>query len=331
MYELDIFGSDRIDSQQIMSLVGPKINKWVDLWAKQKVNSWDLNDLNAAKIKLEIEEEIKSTYNFAYVLFTGIHYVGVADFVIIDVVEKDDASRRMPFSPSPINSYTIPKDIFKDLHEYEALGMQLFQQGKLSIEDLNDSGGCFHATFGHRHPLLASYLSRFRTIISKYLKDLENIFLYNADDKKRADAVFILAYMEDGIYLVNLLKKGLRDNSPDVRNNIMRVFTLMAKDYPDIVLPLDDIIEALDYPSFFDRNKAVSILWMYIYPIERLDKYREKFLKAAPQLIKLLSQKEPNVRDPAYDVLKALSGKDFECHDYSAWKTWIQSIGKLTL
>lgn len=322
LYELDLFGSDRIDEEAVQKKFGKKIDIWTDRWIQQSYNPTDLTLLDFQK---ELEEEIRGTYGFAFVQLNGIHYFTdqiQKDFVVIDVVEEKDKAKRMPFIPAPKGSYPDPEGVFALWDEYMTIGMELLNLGLLTEEDMNDTTLSFHALFGHRHPKLAPY-QKISTLVQKHQKEIETIFLDSADENKRANAAFLLSYLKDGQYIINLLQKRLKDSGPEVRNNVMRVYVFIAIKHPELELPLNDLVLALNYPSFGDRNKAVSTLYMMaVHHPEQLERHRSIFMRAVPLLIKLLTQKQPNVRDPAYFLLKALSGKDFTQDNIQEWQKW---------
>jgi len=310
-YEFDLFGTNRIDIGLILKDFGNELQAWAEAWSHQReqTGDWDLKKSSLRDSQKELEEEIRKAYGFAYVQINGIHYWTdeiKKDFVILDVVEEKEKAERMPFLPPPQGSYPDPEGVFATLDEYFKVGMDLSQRGLLGVEDLNDTEISFHTVFGHCHPKLAPYRV-IGEIVKRHQQEIETIFLDDSDEYKRAHAAFLLAYLKDGKYLINLLQKRLKDSSPEVRNNVMRVYTYIAMKHPEMELPVNDLVEALNYPSFGDRNKAVGTLYMLAQHPEQLAKHRSAFIKAVPLLNKLLTQKQPNVHDPAKFILNALS------------------------
>jgi len=83
--------------------------------------------------------------------------------------------------------------------------------------------------------------------------------------------------------------------------------------------PVKDLIAALEFPSAEDRNKSAYVLVSLV----KSPRYRTAIDKeAVPSLLKLLRLRQANNHDPAYEILKELSGKTFGDRDYKDWESW---------
>jgi hypothetical protein len=87
----------------------------------------------------------------------------------------------------------------------------------------------------------------------------------------------------------------------------------------NVDFPIRDLIVALDFPSSADRNKAA-------YTVSALadqTRYRDIIrADAVPAALRLLRLEKPNNHDPAYEILKQVSGEVFGDRDYAAWERW---------
>ena len=104
-----------------------------------------------------------------------------------------------------------------------------------------------------------------------------------------------------------------------VRNNAMRVFLYLVRFQPELDYPVADLIAALDFPSGSDRNKAgYTLAGLAAQP-----RYRDAIRAgAAPIALRMLRLEQPNNHDPAYEILKLVSGESFGDRDYAAWERW---------
>lgn len=109
---------------------------------------------------------------------------------------------------------------------------------------------------------------------------------------------------------------GVRDPESRVRNNTMRVIYYLVRANPDTPIDLSEIITALDFPSFTDRNKALVILRSI--PLDGIRSADKRRLTRI--LIEILEKKDAHNYFNAHKVIKKLSGKDFSVDDIRRWK-----------
>ncbi|MGD1950154.1 MAG: hypothetical protein ACFB14_10975 [Leptolyngbyaceae cyanobacterium] len=84
-------------------------------------------------------------------------------------------------------------------------------------------------------------------------------------------------------------------------------------------MPIESIIEALQYPATTDRNKAS---WRLL-ELAKQDRYHQLIIEqAVPVLLEMLKLQQPNNHDPAYATLKVISGEQYGARDYAAWEEW---------
>lgn len=315
-YVLDTFGSSRIAEEEIRSKFGEAIDELVRAWNEQDKPKYDALDA-------EIQHAIMQSYGFAYAKVSLITYFDnpSCPSLTIDVVEPRDQKRRMPFKKTPTGRYGDLDGLFKKWDEYVAAGFDLMQKGELSEKDFYPCRQ-FHCVWGHRHPRLAAYEKIFEDEVAAHQQKIAQIYLDDANPDKRANAAFLLAYMRDIHQLMAILQQGFTDSNFNVRNNSLRILIYIAKDHPEIQLPIDQILTALDYPDTTDRNKAAAILFMVADNPETRARYQTQLNLAIPILLEMLALKQRNNHEYAFLILKLLSGRDFGEYDLPAWKEW---------
>jgi hypothetical protein len=236
----------------------------------------------------------------------------------VDVVEPEDAARRMPFRAPPDRDLPDPDGALALWAEYEAKGTALMLNGGLPAEN----SGCpvLHCAFFFDHPDLAPYLDRLNDAAANHRDALFAIAEQSANAEFRARAIFLLAHTADADSLLPLLGRAIYDESSGVRNNAMRVMMFLAMADPGLAYPIEALTSALDFPAESDRNKAAFTVRM----AAEFAAHRAAIVDSAlPNLLRLLHSERPNIHDPAYETLKIVSGRDFPARDYAAWERWV--------
>lgn len=86
-------------------------------------------------------------------------------------------------------------------------------------------------------------------------------------------------------------------------------------------MPRAPLVRALRMPATTDRNKAayaIAALAKHLGAADRARIARE----LGDQLVEMVAMQQPNNRDPAIDILKAISGEDHGS-DPAAWRAWL--------
>jgi hypothetical protein len=241
--------------------------------------------------------------------------------VSIDVVEKVDAARRMPFYAAPTQELADPGGVLALWAEYEQAMYELAMAGApMSVDESNCP--VLHCVAPFDLPQLAPYLPRLDDGARLYEDELYAVAANSADAAERAKALFVLAHTNDAQRLAPLLGRAINDPSGGVRNNAMRVLMMLAGRRTDIDFPVRDLIAALDFPSSADRNKAAYT----VAALAGQPRYRDTIrAEAVPAALRLLKLEKPNNHDPAYELLKTVSGEAFGDRDYAAWERWAAS------
>lgn len=319
---LDVYGSSTVDAPMVRAALTPELEELVALGREAQANpNADMAQIErrAEAIRAKIENLFAAGAPLAY------FQVGMTtDFgppqryhLSIDVVEQADAARRMPFRAAPTEDLPDPGGVLAVWREYEQKMFELaFAGAPLALAF--DECPVLHCAAPFDFPELAPYLPRLNDGARRHEGELYRVAADSADASARATALFVLAHTENVERLMQALAQAIYDPSGGVRNNAMRVLMFLAQKRPDLDFPLDDLIEALDFPASSDRNKAGSTLAV----LAAQPRYRERLRAAVPTALRVLRLEEPNNHDPAYEILKHVSGESFGDRDYAAWERW---------
>lgn len=308
---LDTFGSNRISASDLENKYSVQISELL----KARKDNFD----RYIELKQKIESDIKDYYKFAYVELSFITYFKPrsGDYLTIDVVEPHDTSKRMNFLTTPYDEFADPDGLIALWDEYLNLGFEIVSSGKFEYPKTCPA---WHCTHGFEHPRLQPFLEKFNSMVPKNEAKLVEILQKDKRAKYRGNAAYLLAHIKSGRQLVKHLIPQIRDSSSLVRNNVVRVFTDLASKHPEIEMPIEPFLQALQFPTTTDRNKAAYTL----VPLSR--KKRNKRLivdRAGSTLIEMLKLQQPNNHEPAYEILKNISGEKYEARDYQSWQSWL--------
>ena len=310
---LDLYRSSQITEAEVEQAFGTDIEKIV--------HAMDIGDMEAVEQPYTAAVMgIRSMGEFAFANLGIITYFEEGEnvvYVTVDVVDRADSVSRMGFDPRPTGNVEDPLGALAAWDEYMQKGFQLLQARELGSSA--DSCPVHHCLVGFEHPDVEGYKELFDRAAREHQTQLVRVLREEADASKRAAAAFVLAHMEDAGELVETLLLSVSDPSSSVRNNVLRVLAFIANGQDSIPIPVEPVLEALDYPSTSDRNKAAFVL----AGLSGRPEYREAILSAAPVLLRLLRLDQPNNHDPAYQILRKVSGEEFGERDYAAWEVWV--------
>src|SRR5262245_37495664 len=323
---IDIYGSSVLDSAAAREEFGADILRYVALgWqagfggGPAPANEAEL-EASMQAIDSKIRNALESRAPLAY------FELGVTlDFgppqqvdISLDVVEKADEARRMPFRAEPTLELGDPGGLLALWEEYEQKMVGLAMAG---TSMLVDEGNCpvLHCIAPFNLPQLAPYLPRFNDGAREHENELYAVAADSANASQRATALFVLAHTNDAQRLAPVLGRAIYDPNSGVRNNAMRVLMFLAQRHADVDFPIRDLIAALDFPTSADRNKAAYT----VSALAEQPRYRGIVrADAVPTALRLLRVEKPNNHDPAYEILKKVSGEAFGDRDYAAWERW---------
>lgn len=316
---LGVFGSSRINETMLRQLFG----KELDSWLKKGLQGDD----TALQMEQDLADKAKKKFDLASADWTVMQFFEPSDLAIhvtLDVVEKADVARRMPFKAAPKGNFKDPDGLLAAWRQYEELALDLVERGDVTPDV--EKCPAVHCPFGHSHKKLKPFEKIFTEGVKKNEKALTEILNQSAQMDDRASAAYLLAYLNDANQVASLLIPAIRDSEPLVRNNALRVLGDIAERYKDVVLPTKPFLEALDFPRASDRSKAVFVVLMMSSGDQQV---REDILKTSvPALLAMLKGNQPDQRDFSHNILRKVSGKEYPVTDYLAWNNWYQKLAK---
>jgi hypothetical protein len=318
---VDIYKSNQVTSYDIYK----RFNKELNSIAMSLLDVGSSNDKNrfediANKIKY-ITANIYNMGEFSYVHISPVIYPGDNKvYFSLDLVDKKDKRRLDVFLNQPKESIPDPDRLLSLWFSYERKGMDLL----FKHSDLKEINSCsaYHCLFGFSHPALLRYKNLFDLMVEKNKQQLVTILRRDRDENKRYAAAYLLAHIKNGRELIQILIPSIKDCNAKVRNSVMRVLGSTLTKVKTANFPIEKIIKALDYPAETDRNKALYILQsLSVQPI-----YAEYIRNhASNEIIAQLKMQQPNLHNTAYQILKKISGKNFDEMNYIAWNKWLNN------
>ncbi len=313
---IDVYGTSQITANQVQQKLGAKFAEL----AKQYPDGPDVEKLFG-----EINKRLKKMGDFAYVNIGMTIYPDDLQglYVCIDVVDKADKVKRMSFLPEPTKTIADPEGLVGAWNEYLKKHFDLFMKGQL--HKLTGNCPALHCINEFSNPELKPYLEIFQTKVPRNKDALVQLLRESKNAEQRAAAAFLLAHTTDAVALVLILEPSIADASSIVRNNVMRVLMEIANRQKEVAINIAPIIKALDYPNDTDRNKALYTLLGLTDRPENKAAIRHQ---AGETLLKILRLTQPNNHEPAYEILKKISGENFGDRDYVKWEAWLKKANK---
>ncbi|MFZ4077082.1 MAG: HEAT repeat domain-containing protein, partial [Legionellaceae bacterium] len=208
-------------------------------------------------------------------------------------------------------------DLINTMMTYQMLAFKLMLAGELDKNPIQ----CpfYHCITGYEHPKLKPFLPLFKVGAVRDKTLVLKTLTSDLDPNRRALAALLVGHLNDPHEIVRVLLPYIHDADVNVRNNALRVIgeTITRGKLTDI--DASPFITLLDSPDVTDRNKSLLVLLSVMDSKEVQQRLRAEGVE---RLMKLLALKQPNNHDPAYLLLKKISGQDFGEHNIAAWQHW---------
>lgn len=315
---VDVYGTEMVSAKWICETFETEIkNLIVQIKKDDFANIYELNDEERDPREVIINQ-LKKNDRFEYVNLAPIIYSDHSIYITVDIVEKE-SKRLSLFLPQPIMTISSIDGLLNAWNEYERTGGRL----ALISKDFKGFKKCpaYHCLFGFEDPKLEKYGVMFAQQVPSVKNELIQVLRFDKDPYKRASAAYLLAHIENAHELSCILAPQIYDSDPHVRNSVLRVLgSLLSTEMIDD-FPKEAIIEALNFPNLTDRNKALYVLSNIALNIKN---HQYILQEAGVYLIVNLKMKQPNLHSFAYSILKLISGKNFNEHDYAAWERWLE-------
>lgn len=332
---VDVYGTTPIKAESILNKYGKKIALLEEKFQKEiKPNLFD-NDSNSesekeienkinklVEQKFKLIEKIKKEGKFLFVNFQAIWYPeNVNQYTTIDVVEKDQSERLKYVEPIRIQtSNEVRDDLVNQMIEFFKKQMKIIYND--SYKDKKYDCPVYHCIGRFDDPNLKPYLSLFNKGAIQQKALILRTLKIDSNPERREAAVFLVGHFKNPEEIINTLMPYVEDKYSGVRNNAMRVIgsTLFKSNIKDV--DSHPFLRLIDSTEITDRNKALLIL----SHLANFEGSRKIILQqAGTKLINLLRLKQLNNHEPAYDILKKISGKNFAEYDIVAWENWLKS------
>jgi hypothetical protein len=308
---IDVCGTSVFNSAAIRT----EFSKDLAEWSEAKLAG---NSTASEAARKRIVTSLQQRGDFALVDATLMQYFRkpTVQYLTIDVVEREDVARRMPFTEPPQGEVADPEGVIALWAEYQRKLLALRQEGNWSSEQCE----VLHCLLPFKpFPELFPYLERLNDKVQRNESVLYAMVAQESKAVVRGMALYMLAHSKDAERLLPALGRAIYDPAPYVRNNAMRMMGQMAERYPDLDYPIQDLVRAMDFAIATDRNKA-------LYVLSKLgsSRHRERIAQLAlPGVLQQLRLEQPIHHDPAFELLKGLSGERYGERDYATWERWV--------
>lgn len=316
---LGVYGSNRLNETILRQTLGKDLEAWIAKGLE--------GDEAAMQMEIKLADKIKNKFDLASADWTVMQFFEPSDLAIhitLDVVEKADVPRRMPFKASPVGVFPDPDGLLTAWREYEEIALNLVEAGEINPD--TEKCPAVHCPFGHSHKKLKKFEKVFSEGVKKNEKALVDVLNQSRSMDDRASAAYLLSYLNNAEKVAALLVPVIKDSEPLVRNNALRVLGDIAEKNKEVILPIKPILEALDFPRASDRSKAVFVVMMMSSGSQQV---RDEILReSVPTLLSMLKGNQPDQRDFSHNILRKVSGKEYPAADFLAWNNWYQKTAR---
>lgn len=333
---VDIYGLDKAEGQKILAKYARKVAEIeTDMLSVQShINEKDSERkmIKIANKRHDLMKKIMKENGYLFVDFQTVKYVDEKNtFTSIEIIDKKHQERMRFVSAMPMSNFynelTHPKksapknDVITTMHQFSDKASDLFMSHQIPMDT---SCPVYHCLVGFDHPELKPYLSLFNNAVVRDKKMIIETLRHDKDEERRADAAFLIGHFRDPHEIMTVLAPSVMDKSIEVRNNAMRVISETMRTTKTADIDVMPFLNLLDSPYVTDRNKALNVLLQ----ATRSKQLSELIIeKAGKRLVTLLQLKQPDNWQPAYLILKTVSGRDFGVKNVAAWKQWVSSMG----
>lgn len=313
---VDVFGSKQLDRATLIARWGDELAGFV--------RDADAGNDNPSKYAA-LESKIQQAGSFALVNISVLtyYYPSRRAYATVDLVDEADRARRMAFAAEPTGTHPDPDNLIALWDEYETKQRQLVQSAKITSDALKNEKCPFWHCMTFAHESLVPYRDAFAARVPAVESQLVEVLRDDRRDSNRAAAAFLLTHLASGPHVVELLLPSIRDPGTLVRNNVLRVLTMISWYHPEVPIPVEPVIAALQFPLTLDRNKSSAIL-KGISQHASAEVRAQIKAGAGDVLVDMLALRQPNNHDFAYEILKNISGRDLGEHAVEAWRAWVR-------
>lgn len=254
---IDVYGSLALENEDVRAEIEPHVLSYVAALQQASTPNADLAALEAKAVASRdaVSDLLNARVPLAFVEIAVIANTAPPPphlNATVDVVEKADQARRMPFRAAPTRELPDPDGMLALWDEYIAKVFELALAGR-QMAVTGAECPVLHCIAPFDVPELASYIARFDEGAQKHEEALYVIAAESRNARHRANALFALAHTRDADRLLPVLGHAIFDAAEAVRNNSMRILIHMAQTDPERDFPVDDLLAAFDFPTTSDR------------------------------------------------------------------------------
>jgi hypothetical protein len=321
MPSVDLYRSSQISADYISKHYQKELRAMGAILRSNESFTSYKNNLKLEALTKNLKVKIAKLGEFAYLNISPVFYPSDRSVHIsIDVVDKKDSERLAYFLPNPSGSFSDPEGLLQTFAEYQTV------ENEILVKDKNfklpKTCPAFHCFMGFEDQRLQKYAPIFNSLVPQNKDKLMAILKEDKNPKKRAIAVFLLAHIQDGEELIKAILPSIYDSDGAVRNNTMRVLAQAVTLVKPKNFPIQDILQAIDFPTEPDRNKALYV----ISALAAQPQYAAYIRQHAAQIILTqLKMLQPNLSGSAHVILIEISGKYYGQRDYAAWEKWLKA------
>lgn len=319
---IDLFGDEGRAAHVLKKYSGPILALEASL--HQFLLSDELQDhpeklKEAGERKRALIDKIKKDYGYAYVDLSTVNYSSDSVFITIEVIRNDETYRLKFIDDHKPIEHSNKNDLIHQMERYNRLGIKLFLNDQLDPDKLNCP--LYHCTWGFDHPTLKPFYSQFKQGVAAQKSLIIDTLNTDPDPGRRAAAVFLVGHFDNPQEIIDVLVPHVLDNDSEMRNNAVRVIGTTLMKYKAAHFNINPFLHLLASPYDTDRNKSLLVL------LQVCDGNQQEIIKKGKEsLLALLALKQPNNHEPAYQILKKISGKTYSDTDLKAWRAWADSV-----
>jgi len=329
---VDVYGTDEKNANLILRKYAQEIiaieTHMMDAF-KSIQNGGKENQVDALfNTKQQLKEKIKQENKLAFVDFQTVLYPGDPDLHTTVEVIQANRPDRLRFITPPIHAkhYAKKQDLINQMLLFTDIGVGLMVNNEIDVEKI--SCPVYHCVTGFDHPKLKPYLNVFNKGAIKQKQLILKTLKQDSNPERRGAAAYLVGHFKNPEEIISTLTPYVNDPDNGVRNNVVRVIAMTMAISKLSQINVSPFIDLLDSPYTTDRNKSLYVL----QAAANSEKGKVAILKqGGDKLLALLALKQPNNHDPAYEILKKISGQHFQGNDLKAWSNWVHTKQKQTV
>lgn len=325
MADIQLYGTQRITDEQLKDKFEPQIRAWFE--ARSRGTKKD--DARAAELRASLVAGVKKFGDFGWTRLTESEVGSERNVKMIllmfDVIEKQDMATRFPFRSAPTGAVPDPSSLIEDWNRFTALGWKRVRGGEVPAER-GDCPAFFcpeGVTAGDSE--IDALKDKIENRVPSNEALLSRILEEDRNPKRRAAAIFLLSFLDDGSKVSEYAARGMFDAEPSVREAATSVFSDIAVYHKDVPIPVHKVMRLIDSPYPEDRGRALALA---LSLADNPDYESYLVSTVATDIVKLLRAKNQANHEMAHTVLTILSGEDFGAKDYDAWENWLWKARK---